>query len=43
VGIPERGSNPDAGHACRLRKKLACDTHRLIINVWGVGLRLIDG
>jgi hypothetical protein len=29
-------------HACRLRKKLACDTHRLIINVWGVGLKLLD-
>jgi DNA-binding response OmpR family regulator len=30
-------------HAWRLRAKLACDTHRLVINVWGVGLRLIDG
>jgi DNA-binding response OmpR family regulator len=30
-------------HACRLRAKLSCDTHRLVINVWGVGLRLIDG
>jgi len=29
-------------HACRLRAKLASDTHRLVINVWGVGLRLID-
>ena len=25
-------------HACRLRAKLSCDTHRLVINVWGVGL-----
>jgi hypothetical protein len=33
----------EISHACRLRKKLACDTHRLVINVWGVGLRLIDG
>jgi DNA-binding response OmpR family regulator len=30
-------------HACRLRKKLSCDTHRLVINVWGVGYRLKDG
>jgi DNA-binding response OmpR family regulator len=30
-------------HACRLRAKLSSDTHRLVINVWGVGLRLIDG
>lgn len=30
-------------HACRLRAKLWCDTHRLVIDVWGVGYRLIDG
>ncbi len=30
-------------HASRLRIKLANDTHRLVINVWGVGYRLIDG
>ena len=30
-------------HACRLRARLCSDTHRLVINVWGVGLRLIDG
>jgi DNA-binding response OmpR family regulator len=30
-------------HACRLRTKLASDTHRLVINVWGVGYRLKDG
>jgi len=29
--------------ACRLRAKLSSDTHRLVINVWGVGYRLIDG
>ena len=29
-------------HACRLRKKLANPTHKLIVNVWGVGLRLLD-
>jgi DNA-binding response OmpR family regulator len=30
-------------HACRLRAKLSSDTHRLVINVWGVGYRLMDG
>jgi len=30
-------------HACRLRKKLAADGDRFVINVWGVGYRLIDG
>jgi hypothetical protein len=30
-------------HACRLRAKLANPTHPLIINVWGVGYRLVDG
>jgi DNA-binding response OmpR family regulator len=30
-------------HACRLRAKLANPTHKLIVNVWGVGYRLIDG
>jgi DNA-binding response OmpR family regulator len=30
-------------HACRLRAKLSSDTYRLVINVWGVGYRLIDG
>jgi DNA-binding response OmpR family regulator len=30
-------------HACRLRTKLANPTHRLIINVWGVGYKLING
>jgi DNA-binding response OmpR family regulator len=30
-------------HACRLRRKLSSDTHRLVINVWGVRYRLIDG
>ena len=29
-------------HASRLRIKLANDTHRLVINVWGVGYRLMD-
>ena len=30
-------------HASRLRNKLTNDTHRLVINVWGVGYRLLDG
>jgi DNA-binding response OmpR family regulator len=30
-------------HACRLRKKLARDGDRYIVNVWGVGFRLMDG
>ena len=30
-------------HACRLRHKLGHDGHGFVINVWGVGYRLIDG
>jgi DNA-binding response OmpR family regulator len=30
-------------HACRLRHKLAAQGDRFVINVWGVGYRLIDG
>ena len=30
-------------HACRLRQKLARDGDRYVLNVWGVGYRLIDG
>jgi len=30
-------------HACRLRHKLGACGHRFVINVWGVGYRLIDG
>jgi DNA-binding response OmpR family regulator len=29
-------------HACRLRAKLAIDGRRYIVNVWGVGYRLLD-
>jgi len=29
-------------HACRLRQKLAADGDRFVINVWGVGYRLVD-
>ncbi len=30
-------------HACRLRQKLAREGAHLIVNVWGVGYRLVDG
>jgi DNA-binding response OmpR family regulator len=30
-------------HASRLRIKLINDTHHLVINVWGIGYRLMDG
>jgi DNA-binding response OmpR family regulator len=30
-------------HACRLRHKLAADGDRFVVNVWGVGYRLVDG
>ncbi len=29
-------------HACRLRQKLAGSEHKYILNVWGVGYRLLD-
>jgi Transcriptional regulatory protein, C terminal len=30
-------------HACRLRAKLARDGDSFVVNVWGVGYRLVDG
>ncbi|MEA2207806.1 MAG: Transcriptional regulatory protein terminal, partial [Solirubrobacteraceae bacterium] len=31
-------------HASRLRRKLCGDGHdKLVINVWGIGYRLVDG
>jgi DNA-binding response OmpR family regulator len=30
-------------HACRLRQKLAVGGDRFVVNVWGVGYRLVDG
>ncbi len=30
-------------HACRLRQKLSIHGDRFVINVWGVGYRLVDG
>src|SRR4051794_1801955 len=29
-------------HACRLRQKLGADGDRFVLNVWGVGYRLVD-
>ena len=29
-------------HACRLRAKLGVDGDRWVVNVWGVGYRLVD-
>jgi DNA-binding response OmpR family regulator len=30
-------------HACRLRQKLGAGGERFVVNVWGVGYRLVDG
>jgi DNA-binding response OmpR family regulator len=30
-------------HACRLRQKLGVYGDRFVVNVWGVGYRLVDG
>ena len=30
-------------HACRLRRKLGVHGERYVVNVWGVGYRLVDG
>jgi DNA-binding response OmpR family regulator len=30
-------------HACRLRQKLRTDGDEFVVNVWGVGYRLVDG
>jgi DNA-binding response OmpR family regulator len=30
-------------HACRLRQKLGAQGDRFVVNVWGVGYRLVDG
>jgi DNA-binding response OmpR family regulator len=30
-------------HACRLRKKLGVNGDQFVMNVWGVGYRLVDG
>jgi len=30
-------------HASRLRRKLSAGDERFVVNVWGVGYRLVDG
>ncbi len=30
-------------HACRLRQKLGARGDRFVVNVWGVGYRLVEG
>jgi DNA-binding response OmpR family regulator len=30
-------------HACRLRQKLRAEGDEFVVNVWGVGYRLVDG
>ena len=43
-GYRARGSTRTLdSHACRLRQKLARDGDRYLVNVWGVGFRLVDG
>ena len=43
-GYRSRGSTRTLdSHACRLRHKLAAHGERYVVNVWGVGYRLLDG
>jgi len=43
-GYRSRGSTRTLdSHACRLRHKLGTHGERYVVNVWGVGYRLIDG
>jgi hypothetical protein len=42
VDVPARRWDVDS-HAARIRAKLAKDTDRVIVNVWGVGYRFVDG
>jgi DNA-binding response OmpR family regulator len=41
-GYTSAGTRTLDSHASRLRVKLANETHRLVVNVWGVGYRLMD-
>ena len=43
-GFRSRGTTRTLdSHACRLRHKLDAHGHRFVVNVWGVGYRLVDG
>src|SRR3954452_13049280 len=43
-GFRSRGNTRTLdSHACRLRHKLAAGGGRFVVNVWGVGYRLLDG
>jgi DNA-binding response OmpR family regulator len=43
-GFKSRGNTRTLdSHACRLRHKLGFDGDRFVLNVWGVGYRLVDG
>jgi DNA-binding response OmpR family regulator len=43
-GFADRGSTRTLdSHACRLRRKLAREGASFVVNVWGVGYRLLDG
>ena len=43
-GFRARGSTRTLdSHACRLRAKLRADGDEFVVNVWGIGYRLIDG
>ena len=42
-GFAARGSTRTLdSHACRLRRKLGVAGHRFVLNVWGVGYRLVE-
>lgn len=43
-GFRSKGSTRTLdSHACRLRRKLGVGGGRFVVNVWGVGYRLVDG
>ena len=43
-GFRSRGNTRTLdSHACRLRNKLGVSGDRFVVNVWGVGYRLVDG
>ena len=44
LGLPRAGSTRTLdSHACRLRAEAARDGDQFVVNVWGVGYRLVDG